>query len=115
MEQAPMAQVSLEEGSRKRASLEQRMTVPLKTPKVLEPIETDLPSSARFKLTESRHVVIEKFRELPYVKIRDYHQVKKKGFPLVQGRGINLRIPEWKKLVEMMPAINRAVEEFEVS
>ena len=69
-----------------------------KTLKVLEPIETGLPSSTRFKLSESRHVVIEKFRELPYVKIRDYHQVKKKGFPLVPGRGINLTVTEWECL-----------------
>ena len=109
MDQAPMAQVSLEEGSRKRALLEQRMTAPLKTPKVLEPIETDLPSSARFKLTESRHVVIEKFRELPYVKIRDYHQVKKKGFPLVPGRGINLTMTEWESLKTMIPEIDATI------
>ena len=87
------------------------MTASLKTPKVLEPLEIDLSSSARLKLTESRHIVIEKFRDLPYVKIRDYHQVKKNGFPLVLGRGINLTVTEWECLKAMIPEIGAAINQ----
>ena len=54
-------------------------------------------------------MLIEKLRELPYVKIRDYHQVKKKGFPLVPGRGINLTVTEWESLKTMIPEIDAAI------
>ena len=87
------------------------MTASLKTPKVLEPLEMELSSSARLKLTESRHIVIEKFRDLPYVKIRDYLQVKKNGFPLVLGRGINLTVTEWECLKTMIPEIDAAINQ----
>ena len=100
--------IKQKEGSRKRALLETRKTTPSKAP---ENIIKDLTFCRRMVLKENRHVVVEKFRGKTYVKIRDYHQVKKKGFPLAPGRGINLTVQEWECLKTMTQAIDAAVQE----
>ncbi|XP_022101937.1 uncharacterized protein LOC110985305 [Acanthaster planci] len=73
----------------------------------------DQSTERRFELTGVRHAVVDMFQGDLYVKIREYLH-RKDGKLWSSPRGINLRISEWKKLVEMMTAINRAVEEFEV-
>ena len=76
--------------------------------------ETAPSTSCRFEVTGTRHVVVESFNGMVYVKIREYVQRKDKGF-WSSPRGINLRVEEWRKFVEMMPAINEAVNNVEVS
>ena len=49
-----------------------------------------------------------------YVKIREYVQTKDKHF-WSSPRGINLRVKEWKQLVELMPVISEAVSDLDVS
>ena len=69
--QVPINQKSLNEtniikkglDSEKEALLEKRMTTPSKSP------INDLTFSSRLKLTNTRHVVIEEFRDIPYVNI----------------------------------------------
>ncbi|XP_038048128.1 uncharacterized protein LOC119722151 [Patiria miniata] len=68
--------------------------------------------SARFELTGVRHAVVEPFQGQIYIKIREFVQKKDRDF-WSSPRGINLRVNEWKKLVELMPAITEAVEELE--
>ncbi|XP_038048703.1 uncharacterized protein LOC119722554 [Patiria miniata] len=68
--------------------------------------------SARFELTDVRHAVVEPFKGQIYIKIREFVHVKGKDF-WSSPRGINLRVDEWKKLVEVMPAITEAVEDME--
>ncbi|XP_022097037.1 putative RNA polymerase II transcriptional coactivator [Acanthaster planci] len=87
---------------------EERMTA---SSKILEKTIKDLTFVQRLKLKNDRYIVIEKFRDVPYVKIRDYHQTKQKGFPLAPGRGINLTVPDWELLKTMIPAIDEAIKE----
>ena len=105
-EMVPMIQAPVQEGSRKRALLEQRIIAPSKSPRVTQSAPEDLAFSARFKLISTRHVVVENFQNVLYVKIRDYFQVKKEGFPLAPGRGINLTVSEWECLKALVPKID---------
>ena len=73
----------MEGETRKHNLLEQRMTMPSKSMPPQPTIPFTFTFYRRLKVTDKRHVVIEKFRDVTYVKIRDYTQAKKKGFPLV--------------------------------
>ena len=101
------------------ARLEQRMltrsedrsaTYPSKPKRV----EMKATTSSRFELGGPRQAVVEPFMGQVYVKIRKYVQTKDKHF-WSSPRGINLRVKEWKQLVELMPVISEAVSDLEVS
>ena len=101
--------------------LEQRMATrtagssyPDMTPSKRKRDEAEPDESTRFKLTDIRHAAVEPFRGEIYVKIREFVRRKSRGY-WSSPRGINLRLKEWKKLVELMPAINDAVQKMEVS
>ena len=71
-------------------------------------------TSHRFPITPTRHAVVETFNGEVYMKIRRYIQ-RKDADLWSSPRGVNLRVEEWKTLVKMIPTINNAVKQVEVS
>ena len=58
--------------------------------------------------TGKRYAVVKIFQRRVYVNIREYSE---KGSKLITGRkGLNLTTDNWKKLYQVAPDIDRAVE-----
>ena len=64
---------------------------------------------SRFPLGGKRHVVVKRYRGVPYVNIREYFGGETKDRLIAGKRGINLKLEEWNKLYGQVHHINAAV------
>ncbi|KAJ8023225.1 Induced myeloid leukemia cell differentiation protein Mcl-1-like [Holothuria leucospilota] len=63
----------------------------------------------RFPLGGKRHVVVKRYRGVPYVNIREYFGGETKDKLFAGKRGINLKLEEWNKLYQQVHSIQAAV------
>ncbi|XP_065086033.1 RNA polymerase II transcriptional coactivator [Ochlerotatus camptorhynchus] len=61
-------------------------------------------------LDRNRKVTVSEFKNKVYVNVREYYE--KDGKTMPGKKGISLTVPQWKKLLENVDAINEKIKKF---
>ncbi|XP_072017288.1 uncharacterized protein [Amphiura filiformis] len=75
------------------------------------PDADDRDVSGRFHLGGKRYVVVKRFKEQPYINIREYYQPKDRAVGRLYAgkKGINLTLDQWRALCKNMGSINHTL------